>query len=106
MNTSPSAILGHSSILDNVDNVDNIDNCYNNFLWHKTHKTHKTWQYTVGSARIKCLKVHIYYVLSFKEKQAIPFLSENCDFFGVFGRKTGRAGPTALKFSTKRNQVF
>ena len=27
-------------------------------------------------------------------------------FFGVFGRKTGKAGPIILKLSTKRNQVF
>ena len=31
---------------------------------------------------------------------------KNVIFFGVFGRKTGRAGPIILKLSTKRNQVF
>ena len=30
------------------------------------------------------------------------FSNENCDFFGIFGQKTGRAGPTILKFSMKK----
>ena len=29
------------------------------------------------------------------------FLSEKCDFFGIFGQKTGRAGQIVLKLSTK-----
>ena len=34
------------------------------------------------------------------------FSHEKCDFFGVFGQKTGRAGQIILKLSTKRNWVF
>ena len=34
------------------------------------------------------------------------FSREKCDFFGVFGQKTGRAGQIILKLSTKRNQVL
>ena len=34
------------------------------------------------------------------------FSREKCDFFGVFGQKTGRAGQIILKLSTMRNQVF
>ena len=36
----------------------------------------------------------------------IFFHMKDMIFFGVFGRKTGRAGPIILKLSTKRNQVF
>ena len=34
------------------------------------------------------------------------FSRENCDFFGVFGWKTGRAGQIILKLSTKRIRCF
>ena len=34
------------------------------------------------------------------------FSREKCDFFGVVGQKTGRAGQIILKLSTMRNQVF
>ena len=68
----------------------------------------------------KCLQVNIYFVLSFRQQQVIPFWKgekyqyfatiffqvENVIFWGVLGRKTGRAGPITLKLSTKRNQVF
>ena len=34
------------------------------------------------------------------------FQFKNVNLFGVFGYKTGRAGPTILKLSTKRIEVF
>ena len=48
-------------------------------------------------------------VISLGKGEKVPFFATNIFYviyFGVFGRKTGRAGPIILKLSTKRDQVF
>ena len=73
-------------------------------------------QCTIGKAmkieNKKCLKVNIFFVLKvipLGKGEKVPFFATNIFYviyFGVFGRKTGRAGPIILKLSIKRNQVF
>ena len=72
-------------------------------------------QCTIGKAKKienkKCLKVNIFFVLKvipLGKGEKVPFFATNIFFviyFGVFGRKTGRAGPIISKLYTKGNQV-
>ena len=69
----------------------------------------------------KCLKVNIYFVLSFKQKQVVPFWKgeklpkhcykyfsrEKCDFFGVFDQKNWKGWPDNFKtFHNEKSGVW
>ena len=66
----------------------------------------------------KCLKVNIYVVLIFEQNRLFPFKKvKKCQYFAKkiffqvqnvkkWPNKTGRVGPTILKLSTQRTQVF